>query len=389
MNQEVHHLIINSVDRDWTVNNDTSFNFRIRFSPASSEIIKYPIYDNNQTIPATSTQASNGERGDSNTNGWYDMYGSFHLPYDPSKQPGNVVQYENIMFTSSQYAPINNDFKNISKIKLVQTIFPNLSKKILYTNVTEKISDYQYVNVVSDELINTQEGTNPQLRKSFAIMYPSASDNQIFINFLNMNNSVIEYKPPLNTLNFLTVRCLDPLGHPINNHNDVLNIQFIYYNQQDIMDPATEYLYIRTLNYFSPSEYKTGQRIQIRKYSYKSGNDVTNESLMFNNYINREEGHYIIDTSSSDDKPLYNTIKIAKPAILNSQSGDLEEYMWYSIFKIQGFTDDPDSITTNDEGKMINLNLQTTFFIDITTENKPFDFSDNKIERLDRLKYKS
>lgn len=386
MNSEVHHLIINSVDRDWTVNNDTSFNFRIRFSPANSEILKYPIYDNNQTVPATSTQASNGERGDMNTNGWYDIHGSFHLPYDFTKQRGNIIQYETIVFTSSQYAPINNSFKNISKIKLVQAIFPNLSKKILYTNVTEKISDYQYVNVISDELMNIQEGTNSELRKSFAIMYPSASDNQIFINFLNTNNSVVEYNPPLNTLNFLTVRCLDPLGHPINNHNDVLNIQFIYYQQQNIMDGATEYLYIKTTDYFSPSEYKTGQRIQIKKYNYKATNNITNESLKFNNYINREEGHYIIDTSSSDNKPLYNIIKIAKPAILNSQTGDLEEYMWYSIFKIQGFTDNPSTITTNDDGKLINLNLQTTFFIDITTENKLVDFSDNKIERIDKPK---
>lgn len=382
---QVHHLTINSVDRDWTVNNDTSFNFRIRFSPASSEMTKYPIYDNSPTIPATSTQASNGERGDSNTNGWYDTYGVFHLPYDPNRQPGNVVQYENIIFNSSQYAPINTDYKNITKIKLVQTIFPNLSKKILYTNITEKLSDYQYVNVVSDELNNSQEGTNSQLRKSFAILYPSTSDNQVFINFQNVNDSAIEYNPPLSSLNFLTVRCLDPLGHPINNHNDVLNISFIYYKIDDLLDNASEYLYIKTQDYFSPTEYKTGQRLQIKKYIYKSAllsNYDTNESQMFINFINREEGHYIIDTESSDDKPLHNTIKIAKPAILNSQSGDLEEYMWYSIFKIQGFTDDPNTINTMDEGKLINLNLQTTFFIDVTTENKIADFSDNKIERL-------
>jgi hypothetical protein len=53
-----HFIVISSFDRNWEDNNTntTQYNFQLKFSPSSNTINNVPLYQNNPTIPATSTQ---------------------------------------------------------------------------------------------------------------------------------------------------------------------------------------------------------------------------------------------------------------------------------------------------------------------------------------------
>lgn len=363
-----HSIIVNSIDRDWTNTTDTPFNFRVKFSPESEQSVSYPLYENNPTIPATQSQSNSGSRGNNNTSGWYDSSGTFRMAYDPSQPLGNEIGQEYITIKEPQYAPISTEYRNIISIKLSNAILPNHKKTIDYTTTTNYLSNYQYINVRIDELENTLEGTNTGLRKSFAVLHPKKQDdaqNTSFIEYKNVNEW--DSKINLNTLPFMTIQCYDPLNKLISNFNDTVNIEFIYYVHTDTDDTQTEKIAIRTSEFFDTNEFPVGSRIYIKDYLYRDDTTVYGNSL--NEFINRDTGHVIIGTDVSDsDLYLKNIIHIPKPASFNTLTGNIDNEAWYTLLKLSGFTNDPSTISDDETGKIINLNMQTTFFFEITTQ---------------------
>lgn len=363
----IHSVIINSFDRDWINTSDTPYNFRVKFNPESEQKVMYPLYENNPTIPATDTQSRNGQRGDSNTAGWYDSAGNFRMAYDASQPLGNEVDQEYIIIQETQYAPIDITLKNIVSIKMVNAILPNHPKSIEYSSSNEYLSDYQYINVLIDELEHTQEGTNTNLRKTFAILYPKikiSTSSPPFVDYININSW--ESYININTLPFMTIKCYDPLNKLISNKIDVLDIQYIYRYQSDVSDTQTEVLIIKTSQYFNQNEFRSGHKIMIKNYTYRDTD--SSYSGLLNQFINRDIGHTILTTASSQSgKYLHNLIHIPKPASTNTATGDIDDLAWYTMIKLDGFTNDPDSISVNDSGKILNLNMQTSFFFHITT----------------------
>jgi hypothetical protein len=364
----IHSIIINSADRDWVNSDDTPYNFRVKFNPESEKREKKPLYENNPTIPATIAQSNNGLRGNNNTSGWYDSSNTFRLAYDPSQPLGNIVDIEYITIKENNYAPINVTFKNIRSIKMIGAVLPNHKKRIEYTTSYDYLSDYQYINVHINELENTQEGTNTNLRKSFAVLYPKtkiSTSTPNYIDYVNINKweSFIN----LNTLPLMTIQCFEPSTKQISNLNDVLNIRRLYQYQTNLSDSRTEYIGIETNDYFDPNEFVSGHKIVIKNYQYRDTDNPYANS--FNQFINREEGHYIVDTAGyvGSTKYLKNIIYIPKPAVLNTVTGDVDDVAWFTLFKLNDFTNDPDSILDDEPGKILNLNMQTSFFFHIRT----------------------
>lgn len=363
-----HNIIINSLDRDWTGTDDTPFNFRIKFSPSSESRTSYPLYQNSPTIPATIQQASNGNRGDANLSGWYDNNNNFQLGYDPTQPPGNIVQYEEITIREKQYVPISSSYKNVISINLTGAILPNQLRRVEYTTQTEYLSNFQYLNIVIDEIQNKQEGSSTQLRKSFAILYPKllnlGSAPTKFMEYSNVNRSVSLVN--LNTLPMMTINCFDPANKLLSDVADVIDIEYIYYQHSDVSDSQTERLAIKTTTYFDSRNFEVGDRIRVKDYAYADSTSVYGKS--FNDFINREEGHTILETDVSvSGKYLKNIIYIPKPASLDKITGDITDETWYTLLKIDDFPDANDTIYYNETGKLVNVNMQTTFFFQITT----------------------
>lgn len=362
----IHSFIINSFDRDWINTSDTPYNFRIRFNPESEQRVTYPLYENNPTIPATTTQSRSGRRGDTNTAGWYDSISNFHMAYDATQPLGSEVDREDITFKEIQYAPIDISLKNIVSIKMVSAVLPNHKKTIEYTTSTEYLSDYQSINVLIDELEHTQEGTNTNLRKSFVMLYPKIKiSNSIppFTEYININGWESDIN--INTLPIMTIKCYDPLNNLISNKLDVLDIEFIYRYQSDMDDTQTEVLIIKTTNYFDSNEYVAGNKIIIRNYVYRDAS--SSYAGLLNQFINRDEGHTILTIAKETGKYLYNFIHIPKPATMNTLTGEIDNLAWYTMLKLDGFTSDPETISDNEPGKILNLNMQTLFFFHIST----------------------
>ncbi len=384
-----HFIIISSFDRNWEDNTTTTqYNFQLKFSPSSNTIINIPIYQNNPTIPATSTQASQGLKGDPNISGWTDRNGYYYPAYKPELPYGEIVGMERIVELGQRGLALYNSFKNIVSIELMSVMMPVVQRQIDYSaSLTENIIPETYFTIEIDEINDVMEGTSKNLSNAFAVITPFLR----IYDTANSSSKSVEYKiagmwakrfspAPLSSLTNLTIKMKKPSGDIVTNINDTVDPKFIYQNTYDSSDDRNNILIIRTKDYFSDTEYKKSDTIIFRNYKhYKTA--IANCSE-FNNFINREKGHRILATSSSDPtKFMRNEIHIARPAYLDKTTGGLTEYSWYTTFKTT-VLDTPStisSITTYDSGRFINMDLQNVYFFKITTKEQNMNLESERV----------
>jgi hypothetical protein len=231
------------------------------------------------------------------------------------------------------------------------------------------------------------EGTSKNLSNAFAVITPFLRIYDI----ANSSSKTVEYKiagmwakrfspAPLSSLTNLTIKMKKPSGDIINNINDTLDPKFIYQNTHDNIDDRNNILIIRTKEYFSDTEYKPSDTIVFRNYRHYKTN--TSNCSAFNNFMNREKGHRILATSSSDPtKFMRNQIHIARPAYLDKTNGGLTEESWYTIFK-NTVLDTPstiNSIISFDSGRFINIDLQNVYFFKITTKEQNMSLESERV----------
>ena len=136
------------------------------------------------------------------------------------------------------------------------------------------------------------------------------------------------YPSPLASLNRLTLNLETPYGHTLKNHNDVLNIKNIILGEQDnsLTDITmvngfsySDYKYvieITTHNYFNNRVFKLGDNIKFL------GFDSLVPDKISNSFINRDEGHFIInyekeDATGGKNQGYINKLYISAPGDFN------------------------------------------------------------------------
>uniref|UniRef100_A0A6C0E754 Uncharacterized protein n=1 Tax=viral metagenome TaxID=1070528 RepID=A0A6C0E754_9ZZZZ len=387
-----HMLLISSLDRNWIGNdpNETQYNFQIKFSPTSDGLISLPLYENNPTIPATITQANNGLRGDPNNSGW-SLNGVTYQAYRADQPFGQIVGYEKIVEQGQKCVGLRNVYKNIVSIELVSFLTPGLKQPVDYhSSLTHLLISDPYYLVEIDEINNVYDGSSRDLSNAFSVVVPAAS----MYTSPNLIARHVEYKPvddwfkkfypsPLSSLTNMTIKVKTPLGKVLTNLNDTIDIKFVYNYSSDISDERNEVIVIQTSKFFSSNEYQPTDTILIKGYYHH--NTSSPESQMFNDFMNRSEGHSILALSCSDDSLfLQNRIHIARPATLNINTGGLSELSWYTTYKNDEMdtVETIDSITTYDTGRLINLDMQNLYCFKITTREKNMNLLSAQSERV-------
>jgi signal peptidase I len=205
---------------------------------------------------------------------------------------------------------------------------------------------------------------------------PKQDNLDSHIEYKNLLNHQKEYyNNPLASLSKLEIEIKNHMNNTPNEINDVLNIKNITYNPAVSSNVATEYLVVETSEYFSNSQYNTGDIIKFNNYQNINTN-VYSSAKTFNTFINREVGHNIIDTSKTDsNKLLSNRIYIPIPYELSTSTGNVSELEWYSEFKSSSLSDVTLSGSITDtSGKLINTNLQNILVFRIKTIEKESNF---------------
>jgi hypothetical protein len=385
-----HFIVISSFDRNWEDDNTntTQYNFQLKFSPSSNTINNIPLYYNNPTIPATVSQAARGLKGDPNISGWTDKSGYYYPAYRRELPYGEIVGVERIVELGQRGLSLYNSFKNIVSVELLGVMMPSVQRQIDYSaTLQENVIQETYFTVEIEEINDVMEGTSKNLSNAFAVITPYIR----IYDSANSSSKTIEYKiaggwakkfipTPLSSLTNLTMKMKKPSGDILMNINDTLDPKFIYQNTYDSSDDRNNILIIRTKEYFSDTEYKSSDTIIFRNYSHYKSNE--SNCAEFNNFINREKGHRILATSSSDPtKFMRNQIHIARPAYLDKTTGGLTEEPWYTIFKTD-VLDTPSTInliTSFDSGRFINMDLQNVYFLKIITKEQNMTIESERV----------
>lgn len=253
-------------------------------------------------------------------------------------------------------------FKNIVRIELVKAIMPGESLNVTVyrtranatTNTTyqDNILNLPYVIVRVAELENNNYGTDNHLDRSFGVLQYDAqwvsdpsNQHSSTRGFLAMIPKFLkcqkEYYPtPLSTLQKMTIDIRRPNGELVSSSSDTFDIGGIIAPQNsnsvsgalfpftnaivasatplnyNMMVPAVNgfpaNFFINTSKYFSKFEMCAGDRIQISGYNYNDEalNDPTyGQNLRdFCSWINRPEGHIILDFAHTISFDLTNVV---------------------------------------------------------------------------------
>ena len=354
--EKVHYITVNSADREWDILAENRYQFQVKFNQK----------------------------------------------YDPAnRQPGTQI---------------TQIFRNILSVELVMAILPlETNIETFDTRLYFNVSKYPYLLLKIDELDRVFNGTNNDTEGAFSMLiydktfftevlsspYVAAPASGGIVNstpalsFANeFKRGYIKYQPvyfekkkfynnPLASLNRMSIHLTDHRGYDFNGQSDVLTITngssgitssniAISPTSYEIssnygfpyFDPAsTSYnnmIRINTTSHFSNRLFRIGDRILIRNHTRDSpGANV----LPFTTFINREEGHTIINLDVQTDtaignKSFISNIYIAPPYTYDPASNTIVNY--YSMSSIG---------TSNAGGVLLNSDLQCNLMFRIITRD--------------------
>lgn len=305
-----------------------------------------------------------------------------------------VVHFNSSDFTNG--AAVTRGFKNIVAIELLKLIVPQDHFPIPFDHrLFVEFLSFPFLSLHIDELDGVYNGTNNSVSRAFEhlvfdkeYMTELMTSEQI-TNELNTSGvkhkysrqfkrghyalkpmcggSKIYYHTPKASLNRMTVKLLTSEGTQLNTLNDHLKISAIEFeavSNQELKSsngfPRTngqEIIKITTTNYFNNRTFKIGDKIKIRNYTISS--NAANEAK-FQTFINRDEGHYIInldeeENGASANEGYINTIYIAPPGDIDFSTGALDTNTYYTV-----------SPTVSDYGDLLNSTLQMHIMFRIT-----------------------
>lgn len=309
-------------------------------------------------------------------------------------------------------AGINREYKNIISVELVSAILPiDAHIEPFDTRIYLNIMKYPYLLLRIDELDSVFMGTNTHTDRAFSTLVfdkfhntetlsgdhitsnvnsvvKTSFSNEFKRGYVRFNPAYFEkkkyYNAPLASLNKMSIHLTDHRGKEFNTQNDVVDISSttgIQYTStistltaSDFeINPTNAFPYratsetkmikITTSKYFSNRLFRIGDRIVINGFTMNTSGANNNE---FVNFINREEGHIIINmnkeinnaSSNSNDGQL-NAFYIPPPGILDSNNKTLDVSTYYDESSLD--------FTSSSYGKFINTDLQSHFLFRIVT----------------------
>ena len=298
--EKTHYVIVNSLDRNWQGGtSQTRYNFSVNFNKDSENLEAgvQDIYKNVVSIETTMAILPQD---------------STVVPFD-SRVYIDILQYPYLLLNIPELDDVFRGTNSINDKAFSVLIFDKQNDSQVFS------SDY----ITSDAQATTDSQYHKQYKKSFYKFTPAYFEKKTY------------YNSPLASLNKMTLNLTMPNGVTVNTLPDVLNISaigflptvasgqvlknltdsdFEYAVSHDFpnTDGDSRYIKITTSTSFSNKHFNLGDKIIIKGVTTTS---ATN-SETFTNFINRDEGHYILNLDKStlannENQGITNNIYIA------------------------------------------------------------------------------
>jgi hypothetical protein len=382
---EERYLLINSQDRNW-LRDKKRYEYAIYFTDQSKTNHQVPYYENNPTIPFT--KGSGGE-GIANLTGWVDPSTStVYQKYDRDIGDGNLVGYEDVFDLVELNASVGNVFKNIHSIQINKVIIPlnifllnkhNFNVAAIEIDSVNRDYDFNinfpYVLLKIGEFGNVYQGTDEVTRMSFCqLVYDSSfkcpNGRGYIILTPTQNERKVFYPTALSSLTSLTFSLMKPNGELLNESTDGQTI----FKIKNSSINNNRFLQVITNRYFSRNDFYKGDVIRIRNFNvYKITNSTIyddNAIRRFNQFINRNEGHEIIENGDANPNGYFKFFYIKAMVSFDDLTGTdvVDETAIPSLecFEQDLFNHDA-AISSGSfmNGHIINLSLQNSITISL------------------------
>jgi hypothetical protein len=350
--ERTNYIIINSLDRDWFNTDETRYRFRVNFRPTDPEFKGAGIQDLYRNL--TSVELVNAL-----------------IPQD----------CVNIPFDTRVYIDILNFPYLLLQIQEFSDVFRGTNShndRAFSVLVYDKQHDSSVLSLDyisgTDTIVQTAPKTQfyREYRKTFYKYTPAYFEKKVFFN------------QPLASLPHMTINLTTPAGENLYTDSDVLKIKSVslsnlaavatsleyiaavgYPNDSKATWDTRQYIRIETETAFSNKMFRLGDLIRIQGFDCGTST-ISNNKL--NTFMNREAGHYILNTDFCNvaiPNPAVNqgytsNLYIAPPGDLNATNTGVNAGSYY----INSCTGNP-WVQTN--SKLININLQTHLLFKINT----------------------
>lgn len=351
-----HYVKVNSIDRDWynTSDRETRYNFRVKFRAGPNEQGAHINELFRNVLRIELVQAI--------------------LPQDNVLLPFDTRPYLDVLHFPHLVMQVEGE--GISEvIQGTNTEYDRAFSILVFDKKHDSaVLSSDFISGSSDSIVNSapKNQTNRQYNKGWYKYIPAYFEKKVFHN------------QPLAKLGHLQCRVLTDKGQTINALQDVLQIEDIVFTSaisglseadfeydlthsypNDASASSRKYVRIQTTNCFSNKQFRLGDNIRIKGYDLQTNNA---NNAAFVSFINRDEGHYVLNTDVSnlavgENQGYTCNLYISPPGELNSTLTGLDESTY------QDGTDiDTSNYSDNSNiGRLINGNLQTHYLFRIVT----------------------
>jgi hypothetical protein len=277
-----------------------------------------------------------------------------------------------VEFSSQKSNSILNSPKNIENIKVNYVTIPSeICERRTYRYVPklqyQHDFDFQYPYIILriDELPSNYDGTNNVVRNCFCKLlfdktYKTPNGRGYTV-LKTMQDESISFKPNrMPVIQQLTFSFLKPNGALFNDSVDDYELFKIEY---EAFNP--HYLKIFINKYFDKNEFYIGDHITIKNFTMNNENsNIKSPKLV--EFINKKEGHDILELGQPNNDGFYNSFYILAPGYIDQYKGELCE----DIEIIEALNSYNSDINWNSVkttcGDIINTSLQNTISMKFT-----------------------
>lgn len=226
---------------------------------------------------------------------------------------------------------IQSRFRNLKSIKATRVIIPmEIEEQRTVVNVPKTFFNYDfglsypYLLLNIDEFTDVYDGTNQNARNCFCHLvfdkcYKAKNGRgYIVLNTIQGERKVF-HPTPLSSLSRMSISLTKPNGELLNNSQDNYNVFMVEYDAYN-----RQYLKIVTDKYYDKNEFYRGDTIRIANYQAVNNTlGMSDEAIrQLNDFINKPEGHEIIEVGQANDSGFFRNFYILGPGSFDTTEGE-------------------------------------------------------------------
>jgi hypothetical protein len=265
---------------------------------------------------------------------------------------------------------IQNRYKNIKSISVKRIIIPQEIRDMSsINNVPKSFYNYSfnfnfpYVFLQIDELDNVYDGTSETIRKGFTQMIVDkcyfAPNGRGYLVLQSMQDEKKVFQTPLSELSRLTISIRKPNGELFNDSIDDMKIFKIEYELLN-----RQYFKVIANKFFDKNEFYKGDTVVFKEFKLLPISPSMTSSAIktLEEYINRKQGHEVIEIGQANDSGFYKYFYIKAPGSFDESCGKFDvDSSLIDCLNAYNSTYDFNANPASTNGAMLNMALQCIF----------------------------